>query len=346
MIFEGSVAFVNSPFQVARLRQFREDNCNREDLLIFAVRPRRKTEREQLAAALSQIHFSSIVWVRLRTAVGGASRQRKRELIPFLLKLTALLYLPESAGRGRVPAVFSGFKIQRLFLGYAWGRLARTLIQHLPVATETLLLDDGTATFRLLEGLKGQAPWPGGAAALNSLLRRRPRLITVFRDSLPDLPNNIRISKQEVRNSDVKIVPALSWIVGTCAPSSLTRGLEVPKSIWRYVRVVKQIAEREKALGNDVFYFPHRKESRFGLMLLLILGVKIKRINVSLEDYIDDSGNCPAEICGFPSTFFLMANLLLPSEVKLRVFRPTSWRDDVFRELQARLPSRVEFETI
>lgn len=343
MKFVGSVAFVSSPFQVARLKEQISEISNSNELLVVAIRPRRKTEFRILLEALKGLQPALVIWIRRRipsVQIGGFQRPG---ILWCLVRFGAALTFHKFAFlMGRLN-VFLGFNIERIYLGYPWGRVAETLIKELPPARETVLLDDGSATFQLIEGLSMRAPWPDGDAARQRLLKRSPHLVTVFGDLLQNSYTGLRVSHQSVPQISLRVEPNVLWIVGAKAPTSLNRGLSSLKSVWKYAQKIGELKKEAEKKGRVVQYFPHRGESIIGLLLLAAQGIKIVKITTSLEDHITLNRKCPEELCGFPSTFFLMANLLLPPEVKLTVLKPASWNGDFYQTLQSALPSRLTF---
>lgn len=343
MKFIGFVAFVSSPFQVARLKEQIPEISHSNELLVVAIRPRPNSEFRMLLEALEGLQPALVVWIRHRIPSVQTGSFRRRGILWFLLRLSGALIFHKFAFSTTRLNAFDGFNIEKIYLGFPWGRVAETLIKKLPAARETVLLDDGSATFRLIDALSMRAPWPGGDAARELLLRRSPHLVTVFGNLLPNSYTGVRVSHQVVPQIRMRVETNVLWIVGTKAPTSLNSGFSSLKSVWEYVRKVGELVKEAEKKGRVVQYFPHRGESMIGLWLLAARGIQIVKITTSLEDYITLTRKCPEELCGFPSTFFLMANLLLPPEVKLSVLRPIPWNQGFYQTLQSVLPSRLTF---
>lgn len=344
MKFTGSVAFVSSPFQVARLKEQISEVSGASELLVIAVRPQRGSEFRIFVAALEGLQHALVIWIRRSIPSAPIGCARRPGISWFLIRFAAMLTFRKYAFAGERLNVFHGFKIEKIYLGYPWGGVAETLIRKLPTAMETVLLDDGGATFQLIDALSSRAPWPDGDAARERLLKRSPHLVTVFGDLLPNAHNGVRVSRQVLPQISLRVEPNLLWIVGAKAPTSLTRGFSSLKSVWEYAQTVGRLEKEARRGGRVVQYFPHRGESAIGLALLAARGIKIARITISLEDHIIITRKSPGEVVGFPSTFFLMANLLLPPEVRLTVVKPVLWDDNYFYQiLQSSLSSRLTF---
>lgn len=334
---------MSSPFQVARLKEQISEIPNSNELWVIAIRPRRNAEFRTLLEALESLQPAEVVWVRRRIPSVQIGRFRRPNILWFLIRFGAALTFSKFAFAEKRLNVFLGFNIDKIYLGWTTGRVAETLIKQLPTARETVLLDDGSSTFELIEALSMRAAWPDGDEARQRLLKRSPHLVTVFGDLLPNSYTGVRVSNQVVPQVSLRVEPNVLWIVGSKAPTDLTRGFSRFRSLWEYVAMVGDLEKKALKKGRVVQYFPHRNESPIGLMLLAARKIKISKITKSLEDHITLNRKCPEELCGVPSTFFLMANLLLPPEVKLTVLKPGSYENDFYQTLKSTLPSRLTF---
>lgn len=343
MEFAGSVAFLTSPFQVARLKKHISDLAYSSELLVIASRPRRNAEFCVLLRAIEGLQPALVIWIRRRIPSVQVSGFRRPGSLRFLIRFGAALTFRDFAFAGKRFDPFTGFDIDKFYLGFPFGRVAETIIEKLPTAKETVLLDDGSLTFELIDALTMKAPYRGGDAARQHLLRRSPHLITVFRPLLSNACTGMRVSHQVLPKISVSVEPNRLWIVGTKASTALTGGFSSLKSVWEVARTVGKLQKKAQQKGKVVQYFPHRGESMIGLMLLAARGIKIVKITSTLEQHIAATRKSPEELCGFPSTFFLMADLLLPPKVQLTVLKPLSWNDDFYETLQSVLPSRLTF---